>query len=75
MENGVSRPPCTLKPLKTLTDLKNLETLKLFPTNLSFFPAMARIYVQNARLGNVFCSLKTFVKYSPNTVVGQYLNT
>jgi len=34
--DGVSRPPCTLKPKKTLTDLKNLETLKLFPTNLSF---------------------------------------
>jgi len=41
-----------------------------------FFPPLERIqYVQNARLGNVFCSLKTFIKYSPNTVVGQYLNT
>jgi len=38
VENGVSRP-CTLKPKKTLTDLK------------------------------------TFIKYSPNPVVNQYLNT
>jgi len=37
VENGVSRPPCTLKPKKNLTDVKNLETLKLSPTNLSFF--------------------------------------
>ena len=43
VENGVSRPSCTLKPKKTLTDLKNLETLKHFPTNLSFFPALDRI--------------------------------
>jgi len=28
---------------KTLTDLKNLETLKIFPTNVSFFSALGRI--------------------------------
>jgi len=51
----------TILLLKTLTDLKNLETLKLFPTNRCF--SSPGQHVQNARLGNVFCSLKTFIMH------------
>jgi len=37
VENDVSRPPCTLKPKKILTDVKKYRNIKTFPNKPMFF--------------------------------------